>query len=233
MKQALRTALLWGGVLLRPNHGPKVVYYHDVGQTYTAMGTPLRLVLAHVKCLREGDVVCFDDGFRGIWDHREALVRAHVRPKVFIAVSLVGLPGFLTWDEIRLLQNRHGFEFQCHTWSHQTLAGPFIASSPPRKEEDSWFRFELEASKKEIEQQLGRSVTELCFPAGCYNEAILSRCRAAGYVSVYSSDPVGSADGYVKARCIAQGASELAFRAILKGGMWVFASRYRGIHYVG
>lgn len=232
MKRIFRTFLLWCGTVLRPDASPKVVYYHDVGKNYTPMGTPVDLFLAHMSQIRPGDVVCFDDGFRGIWDCREMLMQAKVHPKVFLAVGLVGAAGHLTWDEIRVLQDQYGFEFQCHTWSHQTLAGDPIKASPPREDTEAWQDWELKASKAEIERQIGRAVTELCFPAGHYGEDVLSRCRAAGYASVYSSDPIGSSDGYVKARCLAQDASAWAFRAILRGGMWVLASRYRRLHYV-
>ena len=233
MKRIVRTVLLWCGALLKPDASPKVVYYHDIGKDYTPMGTPTDLFFAHARLLRPRDVVCFDDGFRGVWDCREALSRAHVRPKVFLAVGLVGTAGHLTWDEVRVLQDEFGFEFQCHTWSHQTLVGPLIKESPPRQEDEAWYDRELKASKAEIERRIGQAVTELCFPAGHYSEDVLSRCRAAGYAAVYSSDPMDGADGYVKARCIAQDASALAFRAILRGGMWVLASRYRGLHYAG
>jgi len=107
--------------LLLRDDSPKVVFYHDIGKKWTPMGTDVDVFSEHVNLLRNGDVVCLDDGFRGVWDVREQLAvssqRLGVKVIVSLAVGLVGKPGCLTWGEIRELQNKDGVEFQCHMWS--------------------------------------------------------------------------------------------------------------------
>jgi len=216
---------------------PKVVFYHDIDKKYTSMGTPEEVFWAHMKCLRDGDVVCFDDGFRGIWDVREKLkvVSCEFRVIVFIAVGLVGKPEYLTWDEIKELQSRYGIDFQCHTWSHQTLVGPYNyeVAEPPNGRTEEWYRHELVDSKAELERQLGKKVTALCFPVGYFTDDVIRRCRESGYEKVYASYPGDVTGGYMQPRCLVQNMSVLEFSFVLNGGMNWLQARYLLRHKVG
>ena len=129
MKNIIKSLILQLSALLLRDNSPKVVFYHDVGTLYSPMGTAEKVFWGHMSCLREGDVVCFDDGFRGIWDAREKLkgVSSKFRVIVFIAVGLVGKPGYLTWEEIKELQDMYGLDFSAtlglikHWWVHITM----------------------------------------------------------------------------------------------------------------
>lgn len=254
IKRLIKTALMVLQAWKRPDHAPKVVFYHDIGTAYTPMGTDLQVFKKHMKILGVGDrgrsradVICFDDGFRGLWDHRELLKEVKAkgegeqqRVKVFIAVGLVGKPGYLTWDEIRTLNREYGVDFQSHTWSHQTLVGPWNDDDVPREPRtEAWYERELIASREKIAAELGKIVDELCFPVGYFNEELIERCKQAGYRKVYASYPGNLGEGedegeeYVQPRCLAQDLSPLAFKAMLKGGLNVFKARYIALHKVG
>lgn len=234
MKRLIKTVLLLFGSIIAKDKSPKVVFYHDIGKKWTTMGTDVDVFISHIKLLRKGDVVCFDDGFRGLWDNREILsCEERINHVIlFLAVALIGREGYLTWDEIRTLQKEYGIEVQCHTWSHQTLIGPwnYEVSPPTDGRTDGWYKHELLDSKKEIERHLGKAVTALCFPVGYFSDDIVSRCRAVGYKKVYASYPGNITNDYVQPRCIAQDLGKVAFRAVLNGGMSIFAKRYKEIH---
>lgn len=228
----VKEALLRLFAMIYRDDSPKVVFYHDVGKTYTPMGTDAKVFWGHMACLRPADVVCFDDGFRGIWDEREEFAKLQIKPIVFIAIALVDREGYLTWDEIRALQNDYGFDFQCHTWSHQTLAGPYNneVPEPLNGRTEEWYRHELIDSKVELERQLGMKVTELCFPVGYFSDDIIRRCKEAGYQKVYASYPGNVTDEYVQPRCLVQGLSVALLMATLSGGLLPLAKRYRRMH---
>ena len=241
MRRLAREAIIGLSAIVLRDDSAKVVFYHDVGRKWTPMGTYVETFWSHWRHLRPTDVVCFDDGFRGIWDEREKWTSDEVKAQgrdgikriVFLAVGLVGKPGYLTWDEVCELQDRYGFQFQCHTWSHQTLAGPFNdeVESPPCGRTDAWFRHELVDSKAEMESRLGSRVTALCFPVGHFSDDVVSRCKAAGYEKVYASYPGSLSDGYVQPRCLVQDISPTAFRGVLAGGMAPLAGWYRSRHF--
>lgn len=258
MKCFVKGLILYAGSLIYHETSPKVVFYHDIGKTYTPMGTDARVFFEHMRVIvgensgsgREGKhVVAFDDGFRGVWEYRDELekvVEVGVRVIVFVAVRLVGQSGYLTWDEIRTLQNEYGIEFQCHSWSHQTLVGPMIDESPKEERTEAWYHRELVESREKIAAEIGAEVDELCFPVGYFSDELIERCKAAGYKKVYASYPgnlvgvgVGVGDmsgrekdeGYVQPRCLVQDLGPLAFKAVLRGGMMMFFKRYFRKHY--
>jgi len=230
MRRFLKQSILLFNALLRRDTSPKVVYYHDIGTKYTPMGTPEFLFGSHMAYLKREvekiggggqrsapfHEVAFDDGFRGIWDHREILRQYDIHSVVFLAVALVGKPSYLTWDEIRTLQNDYGVNFQCHTWSHQTLIGSVNTDLPipadPNFRTDAWYHHELVDSKAELEHQLNLSsslttnhqppttnheVTSLCFPVGYFSDDVIKRCAAAGYTKLYASFPGNKEDNSI------------------------------------
>ena len=238
MVKVIKGLLIRGLAFVHKDDSPKVFFYHDIGKRYTPMGTEVDIFFSHMKYMRKGDVLCFDDGFRGIWDEREGVSRVeraeHKKKIVFLAVGLIGRSGYLTWDEIRELQDKYGFEFQCHTWSHQTLAGPWNDEEPVPTEgrTEEWYRHELVDSKAELERRLGKKVTALCFPVGYFSDDVISRCTAAGYEKVYASYPGNIVDAYVQPRCLVQNMSVGEFKSVLNGGMNLLGRRYLKRHKV-
>ena len=232
MRGLIKRSLLSLGAFLLRDARHKVVFYHDVGKQYTPMGTDAKVFWGQMAYLRYGDVVCFDDGFRGIWDAREGFAKRQIKPIVFIAVALVGQDGYLTWDEIRTLQTDYGFDFQCHTWSHQTLIGPYNDEEPepPNGRTEEWYRHELVDSKMELEQQLSKKVSALCFPVGYFSDDVIRRCKEAGYQKVYTSYPGNVTVDYVQPRCLVQDLSVVAFKSVLRGGMSILVPRYLKLH---
>jgi len=262
MRMLVKNVLLLFNAIFHRDTSPKVVFYHDIGQKYTPMGTPEALFRAHMEYLKrevekvgvggQRNVVChevaFDDGFRGLWDHREMLREYDIHPIVFIAIALVGQPGYLTWDEIRTLQNEYGVNFQCHTWSHQTLVGPGNTDLPipsdPNFRTDEWYHHELVDSKAELEKRLNKKIDALCFPVGYFSDDVIQRCVNAGYEKLYASFP-GNKDDDMSAsglrlpasarlvpRILCQSLSLADFRLVLKGGMSPLRRRYLKMHYI-
>lgn len=242
MRKTIKRALLWFSSLLHHNKKSKILYYHDVysDQKYTDMGTSLDRFAQHIKVIRDAGfsiqakiqnpykevMICFDDGFRGIYDTKQFFIENGLRPTVFLPISLIGTPGYLNKDEILELQ-KAGFIFQCHAWNHSDL-------TKFTKEE---LVCELCESKKALTELLGRTVDEICFPIGYFSQLILDECERYGYHTMYSSIPGNYFDElYVdglRTRNLLQFANETEVKLVLHGGNEMIHSRYVKMHWRG
>ena len=89
MRKIIKKTLLCFSSILHHNKKSKIVYYHDVygDKKYTDMGTSLSTFAQHIKVIYDEGftikakiqnpdkevMICFDDGFRGIYDTRQFL----------------------------------------------------------------------------------------------------------------------------------------------------------------
>ena len=239
LRNNIKTVLLGLGSVLHRNHKSKLLYYHDVfGDTqYTNMGTPLELFLSHLEVIEkegykvvscigstEGEVaLLFDDGFRGIYDVRQVFYDRGLCPTVFLAMSLIGQPGYLTKEEILELQS-HGFIFESHGWSHEdmtTFRGDVLTH-------------ELVDSRKWLSEFLGKDVRELCLPIGYFSDYVVEEAHKAGYTTIYSSIPGNfyeQVHGSLRTRNLLQYDTPRQVKYILKGGNELIRKRYERMHF--
>lgn len=219
----------------------KVIFYHDVHSPdirYTDMSTSIDLFKRHISIiqsegysivnnikLRTSEIqICFDDGFRGIYDNKDYFIAHNIRPTVFLAINLIGQDGYLNTFEILELQEM-GFIFESHAYAHQNLT----------TFNDTDLRYELEASKRYLENLLKKEVTELCFPIGYFSDRVLNFCGYAGYKTLYSSLPGNyynkRNDGLIY-RNLVQFSSPSEFKTIINGAMNPFFLWYKSKQYV-
>lgn len=240
----IKNILLRLGVALKNNRKSKALFYHDIYETvnYKAadadvcMGTHIDVFKTHVETIRkegfeivsritkpEGQVcIMLDDGFRGIYECREFFYSHNVFPTIFLAVDLIAKEGFLTKEEILDLQ-QHGFNFECHSWSHCDLT---IWS-------DEELKHELGDSKEWLSEMLGKEITEICLPIGYFNDNLLKQLQLYGYQNIYSSMP-GNYDDFshgLRRRNLVQYATAEEVALILRGGNELLKGRYEKMHH--
>ncbi len=76
----------------------------------------------------------------------------------------------LTWLQQRELAQK-GIEFESHSVNHYKLAELSLKE----------ILQEMTDSRKELEKRLGKKITAICYPAGSYNENVLTAASEAGY----------------------------------------------------
>jgi len=121
---------------------------------------------------------------------------------------------FLSWDEVRQLP-RYGFELGSHTVNHW-----IVTRCTPES-----LRYELEASRSEIERQLGSSCLSFCYPNGTaadWSPTVAEAVGAAGYRVAYALpdriQPRTPINPYAIHRlAVPGGAAQEGFRARLSG----------------
>jgi len=193
IKQIIKKLILWCFyVFYKKDYGSKIIYYHDIFDKtqYTAMGTSLDMFKKHIQVINDNGfrivdkiqkqvneiMICFDDGFCGIYDIKDFFIQNDIKPLVFIAVELIGKEDYLSKEKILELQSL-GFQFEGHAWSHSDLT----------KFGDEELKRELLDSKIYLSELLGKDVTSLCFPQGYFSDKIIEKSIGYGYERLYTS----------------------------------------------
>lgn len=115
----------------------------------------------------------------------------------------------LSWKEIREM-SEGGIEFGAHTLSH-----PILTNIPWEKATE-----EIEMSKREIEEKLGKRVVSFAYPSGIYDRKIAKLVRKAGFLCAVTTDMeeiTPSSDPYQLGRVIGIDEDFTKFKVILSG----------------
>ena len=116
--------------------------------------------------------ITFDDGYLDNYHQAFPILKEfEFSAAFFVTPQDIGKEGFMTWDMIREMAAVPGIEIGSHALEHKPL------SDIPEKE--AWTS--LVASKKILEEKLGREVKAISYPCGSFNEKILEMARGAGY----------------------------------------------------
>lgn len=123
--------------------------------------------------------ITFDDGHITHFTNAfPALVEAGMTAEFYVNTADVGRPGFVDWAQLGEMA-RAGMSIQSHGHRHV-----FFADLAPND-----LRAELERSKKEIEDRLGRNVTVLSPPGGRYDRRTIDTAKNLGYRTLAVSRP--------------------------------------------
>jgi peptidoglycan/xylan/chitin deacetylase (PgdA/CDA1 family) len=125
-------------------------------------------------------LITFDDGWAGSIDEAGPILgAAGARAIVFVTTSLIGHPLFASELMLRELPTSV-FEIGAHTATH-----PFLAECTTEQ-----IQRELQDSKSELEDILGRPVETMSVPNGSLDERVLRIAADCGYSFVFTSETV-------------------------------------------
>jgi peptidoglycan/xylan/chitin deacetylase (PgdA/CDA1 family) len=120
---------------------------------------------------RRSVAMTFDDGYEETASVAAPLLRRFgFCATVFVTPTEIGLPGFMTWDQLQAVV-RDGVVVGSHTLHHTYLP---LASSQQVTQE-------LVESKQTLERRLGRRIELLSYPIGGFTPEIQAIAKASGY----------------------------------------------------
>lgn len=119
-------------------------------------------------------IITFDDGHASNYTLAYPILKKYrFKATFFVTAGWVGLPDYLSWKQIREMSD-NGMEIGSHTLTH-----PNLTELNPEQIE-----FELEKSKKILEDKLEKPINFLALPGSYYNSKIKKIAKEVGYVSV-------------------------------------------------
>ena len=121
-------------------------------------------------------LITFDDGYSDNYENAFPILQKYgLRATIFVIPALVGKEGYMTWDELKEMEE-NGITMQSHTLNHIAL----------EELPDDGLRTELLKSKQILEEQLGHAVDFVAYPTGTYNLHIAGIAREVGYKGAFT-----------------------------------------------
>ncbi len=114
----------------------------------------------------------FDDGYEDLYTYAWPLLKKYgFHATAFIIINRVGTPDYATWDQIKEMDASGVIDIQSHTLNHPQLSHLTT----------EYAQFEIEQSKRILEERLGKKITIFCYPYGDYNPLIVRLTQKANY----------------------------------------------------
>lgn len=121
---------------------------------------------------KEFDLITIDDGNKSQIKACRLLKLMGIRAKLFIPTSLIGTPGYCTWDELRELSKHHDIENHSH--SHENLT---------ELDNDSIYH-NIHKASLVIEQEIGRKPTHFVPPFNKSNKHVENIAEKLGLTMI-------------------------------------------------
>ncbi len=168
----------------------KTLAYHSIGDSVKEVGAGLYCVpedafRKQLDYLRGKDVlITFDDGDITNYTKAYPVLKESQRTAYFFIIGeWIGTAGYMNWGQIKELQ-RAGMTIGSHGMTHRILTGL----------SDDELKYEFDASKKMLEDNLKTPIETISIPRGLYNAKIIDMIKKIGYKKIFTSDLNDSSD---------------------------------------
>lgn len=165
-------------------------YLHDGGFTVISLQQCLDYLASRSEHLPPRPVVItVDDGHNSVYEYMRPIVeRYRVPVTLFIYPSAISNASYaLTWEQLAGLEQTGWFNVESHTYWH-----PNFKIEKRRLSNDAYLKFvddQLMRSRQVLEQKTGHQVVLLAWPFGLFDDELLQRATAAGYVAAFTLEP--------------------------------------------
>jgi peptidoglycan/xylan/chitin deacetylase (PgdA/CDA1 family) len=120
--------------------------------------------------------ITFDDGRVGQYDYAFPILKKYgFSATFFITTEWIDHAGYMSWDNIKEMSEA-GMAIGSHSMTHFSMT--LIDASR--------LKWELEQSKKIIEEKINKQVDYLAYPGGSYNQGVIDATIKAGYQGALS-----------------------------------------------
>ncbi len=133
-------------------------------------------------------VITADDGWESDYKYFYPIVKKFNYPvTLFIYPETISTgKNALTWEQLKELQQTGLFDIQDHTYDHPNFKHSKKQKSPEAYAK--YVKFQLQNSKKVLEDKLNTKITYLAWPFGIYDAYLEQAAAEAGYDMAFSID---------------------------------------------
>ena len=153
-------------------------YLREEGYTAISMLDYMKAKKGKAELPPRPVILTFDDGYESNYTTLLPILESYgMKATVYMVTNDIGLPGYLTWDELRDMQER-GIEIGSHTANHQ----PLTEMDRSRQEE------EMRLSKLLLEWNGIHTVFSFSYPNGAYDSDMPELLAQNGYLTAVTGD---------------------------------------------
>src|SRR5258708_846114 len=155
------------------NFDQQMGYLASHGYTPISLDTMYAIFNGQAQSPSKPIVLTFDDGYIDFYANAFPILKKYGLHAVeFIPTGLIGQPAYMSWNNIKEIQQSGLVTFEGHTVSHSYL--PKLGSSSLLRE--------LQESKTTLQSQTGYTVNFIAYPYGASNWTVQNAAQKAGYV---------------------------------------------------
>lgn len=123
--------------------------------------------------------ITVDDGYEDIYAYAFPVIRRYnLKMNLMIPTGLMNNTGYLRWNQLKEMADSGLVFAYNHTWSHASLS-----QIPEEK-----IRFEILTAKKQLEENLGKTVNIFTYPYGSKTPQVESILRSEGFIAAFSTE---------------------------------------------
>ena len=153
-------------------------YLAEQGYTTITMLEYMKARKGKLELPEKPIILTFDDGYADNYLEMLPILEAHgMKAVVYMVTNDIGQPGYLTWAQLREMQER-GVEIGSHTANHMPLT-----ELPSEERAD-----EVQLSKLLMEWNGIRTVFSLSYPNGKYDDALTELLKESEYLTAVTGD---------------------------------------------
>ena len=154
-------------------------YLAEQGYTTITMLEYMKARKGKMELPEKPIVLTFDDGYDNNYLEMLPILEEHgMKAVVYMVTNQIGQKGYLTWDQLREMQER-GVEIGSHTANHL----PLTALSREERAD------EVQLSKLLMEWNGIRTVFSLSYPNGKYDDSLPQLLKESEYLTAVTGDP--------------------------------------------
>lgn len=158
----------------------QISYLAEKGYTSLSLDQIVQALINRQDLPAQSLAVTFDDAYEDFYTFAwPVLQKYNFHGNLMIPTGLVENPGYLSWNKIKEMVNSGLVHPYPHGWSHTSLV-----SVAEEKIES-----EISLSKKQIEENTGKTTSVFAYPYGLGNSVIINTLQANGFLAAVSTIP--------------------------------------------